>query len=255
MDYNKFGDVLICDATYKTNRFKMPLFIFAGVNHHRSTVVFGCALINDERIETYKWVFRIFLHAMGMKKPQSILTDGDRAMKGAIKYVMPETRHRLCSWHLERNAKGICHQSGFIRQFNSCMLSSCIVDEFENKWAELVSKYNLNVDKKDWVKQMYGMKENWAEAFFRGTFFAGMTTTQRCEGYHSYIKRFVHVQQRLVDFVRHFGNSLRRARNNKDYDDFIASHSEAQLQTHMNSLEKEIEKIYTRTMYMEVHEI
>ena len=67
------------------------------------------------------------------------------------------------------------------------------------------------------------MKENGARAFLKRIFFVGMATTQRCEGYHSYLKRFVNVQQGLVDFVCHFSNSLQKAWNNEDYYDFITS--------------------------------
>jgi len=32
------------------------------------------------------------------------VTDGDGSMREAIKEVFPSTRHRLCTWHLNKNA-------------------------------------------------------------------------------------------------------------------------------------------------------
>ncbi|KAJ1386340.1 MULE transposase domain [Sesbania bispinosa] len=36
--------------------------------------------------------------------PTSVITDGDLAMKNAIKWVLPNSHHRLCTRHLIRNA-------------------------------------------------------------------------------------------------------------------------------------------------------
>ncbi|XP_058223066.1 protein FAR1-RELATED SEQUENCE 7-like [Rhododendron vialii] len=39
---------------------------------------------------------------MGGRPPTSIITDQDLAMKGAIAQVFPNTRHRLCLWHIKK---------------------------------------------------------------------------------------------------------------------------------------------------------
>ncbi|KAH9745342.1 protein FAR1-RELATED SEQUENCE [Citrus sinensis] len=109
LDYHHFGDVLAFDSTYKTNEYGKPLVMLVGVNNHYATCFFGCALLVDETVETYMWVLETFLSAMNNKKPISVVTDGDRAMRKAIKKVIPEARHRLCVWHLQRNAQSNGH--------------------------------------------------------------------------------------------------------------------------------------------------
>ncbi|KAL6124641.1 hypothetical protein ACLB2K_077153 [Fragaria x ananassa] len=52
LDYKAYSDVLIMDTTYKTNLYRKPLVVFVGCNNHRATVVFGFALIRDEREDT-----------------------------------------------------------------------------------------------------------------------------------------------------------------------------------------------------------
>ncbi|GAV86504.1 hypothetical protein CFOL_v3_29934 [Cephalotus follicularis] len=47
-EYFVFGDVIVFDVTYKTNKFMMPFAPFTGVNHHRQSILFGCALLADE---------------------------------------------------------------------------------------------------------------------------------------------------------------------------------------------------------------
>lgn len=75
---------------------------FTGVNHHNQSILFGCALLCDETEETFSWVFNVWLEAMGGCHPISIITDQDLAMKTAIAKVFPNTRHRLCIWHIKK---------------------------------------------------------------------------------------------------------------------------------------------------------
>ena len=101
MDYAFFKDVLAFNITYRTKAYKKPLVVLVGVNHHHQTMVFGCALLMDESIGTYEWVLETFLIAMMNKKPISVVTDGDKVMRKAIKKVIPDTCHCMCSWHLQ----------------------------------------------------------------------------------------------------------------------------------------------------------
>jgi zinc finger SWIM domain-containing protein 3 len=80
VDYKAFGDVLVFDGTYKTNRYNMPLVPFVGVNHHRSTVLFACGILSQETTESYVWLLRSFCEAMVRRHPVSVITDGDHAM-------------------------------------------------------------------------------------------------------------------------------------------------------------------------------
>jgi len=79
LSYDHFGDVVTFDTTYRTNRYNMPFGIFVGVNNHFQTVVFGCALLREETVEAFKWLFKTFSKAMNGKEPASILTGEDRS--------------------------------------------------------------------------------------------------------------------------------------------------------------------------------
>lgn len=56
LDYQVFGDVLVFDSTYRTNRYNLPFIPFIGVNHHRSTVIFGCGILAQETTKAYIWL-------------------------------------------------------------------------------------------------------------------------------------------------------------------------------------------------------
>jgi zinc finger SWIM domain-containing protein 3 len=50
---------------------------FVGLNNHRKTTVFGCAILSDETEHTYGWLLGTFLKAMCQQKLKSIITDAD----------------------------------------------------------------------------------------------------------------------------------------------------------------------------------
>ncbi|XP_063939804.1 protein FAR1-RELATED SEQUENCE 5-like [Daucus carota subsp. sativus] len=56
--YKNFGDVVVFDSTYRTNRYCMPFVPFTGVNHHYQSILFGFVLIRNETEESYLWVFK-----------------------------------------------------------------------------------------------------------------------------------------------------------------------------------------------------
>ncbi|KAL4341367.1 hypothetical protein GQ457_08G024570 [Hibiscus cannabinus] len=104
-DYKEFGHVLAFDTTYKCNAYNKPFVVLVGVNHHRNTVLFGCALVVHEKEDTYIWVLQQLIAAGDGYKPLTVITDRDKAMANAISQVLPEAKHRLCLWHIMRNLK------------------------------------------------------------------------------------------------------------------------------------------------------
>ncbi|KVH98697.1 MULE transposase domain-containing protein, partial [Cynara cardunculus var. scolymus] len=59
----------------------------------------GSALVGHEHVPNYKWLLQAFGKAH-LKPPLMILTDQCPAMKQAIASVFPDSRHRLCIWHI-----------------------------------------------------------------------------------------------------------------------------------------------------------
>ena len=86
--YEQFGDVLVFDTTYKTNKYGLPLGNFVGVNNHNQSIMFGFALLQNEQEQTFIWLFQTWLRAVGGKLPISILTDQDRAIQKDRKSVV-----------------------------------------------------------------------------------------------------------------------------------------------------------------------
>ncbi|VFQ96445.1 unnamed protein product [Cuscuta campestris] len=77
--YSLFGDVVSFDATYKTNRYMMIFASFTGVDNHKKCMTFGFGLLSSEDAESYSWLLRSFMNAMG-NAPSCIITDQDPSM-------------------------------------------------------------------------------------------------------------------------------------------------------------------------------
>ncbi|KAK4608137.1 hypothetical protein RGQ29_001804 [Quercus rubra] len=160
VDYKLFSDV-----EYR------PLAMFVGFNHHRESTIFGAALLYDETIDTFQWLFEAFFEAMSGKKPNTIFTDQDPAMAKAIALVMPNTYHRLC-------------EDEFRSDLDARFKIWEEEEEFLSAWDAI-------------LHNTFEVKEKWAKAYVKMSFSIGMTTTQLSENY-DIVKLFIHFE-RLLD--------------------------------------------------------
>ncbi|XP_020250980.1 protein FAR-RED IMPAIRED RESPONSE 1-like [Asparagus officinalis] len=98
--YKFFGDVVIFDTTYNTNRYGLIFTPIMGVNNHGQTIVFACGFLNHESVDDFVWLFNQFLASMPGGATKMIITDQDPSMTKAFPLVLPNTFHRYCSWHI-----------------------------------------------------------------------------------------------------------------------------------------------------------
>ncbi|CAN0847966.1 Protein FAR1-RELATED SEQUENCE 5 [Linum grandiflorum] len=126
---------------------------------------------------------------MGNKTPNAIITDGDLAMFKAIKIVFPDATHRLCSWHLNRNVvKNIKNNPKFRKEWIKFVHRPYPENVFDEKWKQFVDDCGLTQNA--WVKtQLTDRAGAWANSYLGKTFFAGSTTTSRCERINSKLGR------------------------------------------------------------------
>jgi zinc finger SWIM domain-containing protein 3 len=95
-NYKHFGDVVSLDSTYTTNQYNLIFVPIIGVNHHIQSVFLGAAFLANEMVESYVWLFKTFLKALGGVASHLIITDEDASMNAAISKILPDTSHRLC---------------------------------------------------------------------------------------------------------------------------------------------------------------
>ncbi|XP_027354280.1 protein FAR1-RELATED SEQUENCE 3-like [Abrus precatorius] len=221
--YNYFGDAVIFDTMYRPNQYQVPFAPFTGVNHHGQMVLFGCALLLDESESSFTWLFRTWLSAMNDRPPVSITTDQDRAIQAAVAQVFPETRHCICKWHILREGQErlahiyLAHPS-FYGELYSCINFSESNADFESAWKSLLDKYDLQ--KNDWLQAVYNARKQWAPVYFRGTFFAAITSNH---GISSFFDGYVNQQTTIPSFFKQYERSLEHSLEKEiesDYETF-----------------------------------
>ncbi|XP_026459702.1 protein FAR1-RELATED SEQUENCE 5-like [Papaver somniferum] len=176
MAYSPFGDAVPSDTTYKTNKYSMPFAPFTGTDYHHQSITFGFALLGDETKETFTWLFKTWLEAMGGTPPIFILTDQDQAMTIAIATVLPRTRHRYCLWHIkkffgEKLSHVFFKKSNFKPTVKEVTRFTYTVEDFEKQWQSMLVEFKLTEN--EWLKDLYDIREKWIPVYNRSSFLPG----------------------------------------------------------------------------------
>ncbi|XP_074323754.1 protein FAR1-RELATED SEQUENCE 5-like [Apium graveolens] len=166
--YKNFGDVVTFKSTYHTNRYDMPFIPITGVNHHFQNILFGFALVRDEKESSYIWVLKNRLEAVANKPPTTIINDQDITLSNAIVEVMPTTNLTYCTWHIsskfpEKLSSLYSQYSEFKAEFNACIYKSLSPTEFEGRWGDLKEKYDL--ENHTWLNDMCVIRRQWIFAY------------------------------------------------------------------------------------------
>ncbi|KAI9920162.1 hypothetical protein PsorP6_015797 [Peronosclerospora sorghi] len=98
----RLSSVVLMDNTYKTNRFRMPLFHVIGRTGLNTSFSFCFNFLSGEEIGDYKWALKEIENPFfGQQIPPVIVTDSDGALAATIEEVAQHSRNLLCLWHIE----------------------------------------------------------------------------------------------------------------------------------------------------------
>nr|GEX54938.1 hypothetical protein [Tanacetum cinerariifolium] len=164
-NYKEFGDIVSFDATYKTNK--------------RSVTV-GSGLLKKETTEAYGWLLKAFKKAF-VHAPNIVVTDQDEAMRLAVAAEFPESKHRLCMWHIMQKIPSnivsrIYDDTNFKDKFGKIVWNMFSgPEEFEHRWNKLMEEFNLVNHK--WLSKMYRLRSSWIPAFFVDSPLCGLLRT------------------------------------------------------------------------------
>ncbi|XP_059641387.1 protein FAR1-RELATED SEQUENCE 7-like [Cornus florida] len=208
VDYGDFGDVVCFDTTYRLDKYCRPFAPFIGVNHHKQMVIFGAALLYDETVESFEWLFRTFIETMSGKKPKTILTDQHAIMSEAINSVIPETHQHLCVWHVYQNAlkhlsKVIMGSDSFANDLGSCMFHHDEEEDFINAWKAMLDTYDLSEN--EWLHDIFKEREKWAIPYQRHFFCADMINAQLSESFTTNLRKYLKSDLDVLKFFKQFG--------------------------------------------------
>lgn len=250
--YSCFSDVVAFDTTYQVNQYKMPFAPFTGVNHHKQSVLFGCALLADETESTFIWLFTSWLEAMSGRQPGLIITDYDSTISRAVQQVFPHSSHRYCKWHIMSKMPkemGLVYGAlprTFQVEFDSCVNKSETPNEFESAWQMLLDNYNLRGN--DWLQSLYIDRKLWVPINVRDTFFAGMYAAQQSGSVNSLFDGYVNARTTLQDFAEQYEMAINDQYEKESKAEFETFYTKPVLKTPL-PVEKQAAEVYTRKMF------
>ncbi|KAK6795980.1 hypothetical protein RDI58_009435 [Solanum bulbocastanum] len=202
--YSNFGDVVSFDTTYFTNKYKVPLVLFIGANHHVQPTLLGCALIADDTVHTFLWLMRTWCLAMGGQGPRILLSDQNDNIKAAVGAILTNTQHYFSLWSiLEKIPSRLDYLSmwheTFMAKFRKCIYKSWTEEHFERRWWKLIEKFSLRED--EWVQSLYEDRKLWVPIFMRGVSFANLSMASRTESVNSFFDKYIQSEMSLRDFI------------------------------------------------------
>ncbi|RYR38128.1 hypothetical protein Ahy_A09g043082 [Arachis hypogaea] len=210
-----FGDVISFDTIYNTNI----------VNHHGHSTLLGCALMKNEDIQSFKWLFEYWLRCMGEKAPMTFLPINVHRCKGLLRVVCPQP-----------------FTGGIPQKLNSYKRH----EEIEQEMSHCLDVY---------VFCLFNRGANllifWCILFLIHIlvyldhhFWTRMRSTQRSESMHVFFNKFIMCNSSLIQFVKQYDNCLviREQRERKsDCADFCS----VILCAIKSSIEAQFQHVYT----------
>lgn len=250
--YTHFGDVVMLDTMFLTNRFKMPLVSFVGVNHHGQSILLGCALLGDETPASYVWLFKAWLEAMSGQPPKALITDRSNSIATAVAEVFPETCHRFCLWLIcKRVSEKLGYvwraQTNFMKKFYKCIFDSLTEDEFEKRWWKFIQHFGLMED--EWLQGLYDDRQKWVLVYLKGTFFGGMSVSQRGESLNLFFDKHVNRHTSLKEFLEKYDLILESKCEDEAQEDNRSIHIMPEERMHPSPFELQLANVYTRSIF------
>nr|GMC48467.1 protein FAR-RED ELONGATED HYPOCOTYL 3 isoform X2 [Ipomoea batatas] len=251
-DYGHFSDVVSFDATYVRNKYKIPIALFIGVNHHYQFVLLGAALLSDETSATLSWVMRTWLRAMGGQAPKAIVTDHEQAMTSVISEIFPSSLHFFCLGKVSESVKNAVKQNEeeFRVKFEECIYRTWTDEEFEERWKTLINMFELKEN--ELFLSLYEERRKWVPTLMRknAAFLGGMSLSSavRSESVNSFFDKYVHKNTTLQEFVKQYEAILQYRYEEEANADSETSNEQPVLKT-SSPFEKHMAGVYTHSVF------
>lgn len=196
-----FLEVIFIDATYKTNKYKMPLVELICVSYTGMSFQVAYAYISHEKEENYVWALEHLRQILGhYVTPSVFVTDREVALMNAIKLVYPTSDHLLCQWHIKtniiKNCKGSFKEKEQFEVFMNSwdhLVNAKTEEEYVNRWEEFKFRYrdykqDIMYIEDQWLAKY---KERFISAWTNNVLHFGNVTTNRVEAAHAVLKSYL----------------------------------------------------------------
>ncbi|XP_076921468.1 PKS-NRPS hybrid synthetase cheA-like [Bidens hawaiensis] len=213
--WRAFPDLLLIDTTYNTNMYKWPFVQFVGVTSTSKSFCIAHVVIFREQECKFTWALERLKHMLvDCREPHVILTDKDQALMNACETVFPNATKNLCRWHIMQN----------IQRKHKSLFQDDIFKSFNYWWKVLYasptkSNYYYNCGQMeaalaghDKREALYYIRDNWlvpykekfVSCWIDDRLNFGEHTTNRVEGQHTNLKRYLSGPNNSLDSIAAF---------------------------------------------------
>ncbi|BBH00026.1 polyol/monosaccharide transporter 5 [Prunus dulcis] len=131
---------------------------------------------------------------------------------------------------LHEKLKSYKHYESIKFALKNILHDSLTNTEFEDRWKEMLEKYELQSN--DWLRGLYDERRRWVPSFVKGSFWAGMSTTQRSESMNAFFDDHVNSKTTLKQFVEQYENALMTKVEKENQADYMSSSANIRCSTH-----------------------
>ncbi|KAL2469924.1 Protein FAR1-RELATED SEQUENCE 5 [Abeliophyllum distichum] len=163
---------------------------------------------------------------------------------------MSLTFQRYCIWHILNKFSEKINAMVYNEQYH--MLVNIIKNsetpvEFKERWNDALVNTGLHYN--EWLQSMYDIWGRWVPSYVKHIFSAGMSSSQRFESGHSFLKKYVNRKNSLMGFITRFNRALSHQR----HEELVANHVDLNEQPRLMSslvMERQTVEIYTKKVFM-----
>ncbi|XP_058218516.1 PKS-NRPS hybrid synthetase cheA-like [Rhododendron vialii] len=196
-----FPSVLIIDATYKSNEYRIPLLEVVGITSTMKTYSLMFAYLNNETKERLIWALdtlKRWMVGKGAALPSVIVSDRDLALLGAIEICFPLAQHILCIWHINQCVMKKCSPMLGTRwdEFSEAwqlLIHSSTPMSLQQRWNAMCGNFEQysNAIQYLWDIWLGPYKERFVAAYINQFMHLGSNSSQRAESAHARLKRYL----------------------------------------------------------------
>ncbi|KAH6771278.1 hypothetical protein C2S52_016081 [Perilla frutescens var. hirtella] len=182
----------------------------------------------------------------------------DPALKVAVAQSFPDSKHRLCMWHImmkvpEKAPRMLRKDDSFMKRLSDVVWSDYNEpSDFDLKWKNIMVDYCLTND--SWFNSIFSIRQYWIPAYFRELPMSGLCrTTSISESSNRLFNRYINFRSNLVEFFMHFDSAIDAQRHAYDLQESLDESIVPITKTPLE-IEKHAASIYTSEMFKKVQE-
>jgi len=210
--FELYPEVMLIDATYRTNNMRMPLFVMLIVDGNGETEIAGLEIVRSESIISTSSVFKSFKKFNeNHSRIEVVIADKDLRNITAVKEALPKAKIQLCMFHvLQTFRREITAEKRKMNRINCKraieVLTDMVYAVSEKQYFEL---YNELV-KMDEILLMEYFNDNWHN--IREMWILGLRdkhahffnrTNNRTEAFNGKIQSLVKKYSNIIKSFKH----------------------------------------------------